>query len=282
MATPQLSPGVLTREVDLTVGRAENVLDNIGAIAGPFEIGPVNEPITVSTEQELINNFGLPKTEDNQYEYWMSASSYLSYGGVLKVVRTDGDLLANANVGVGTSARLDVKIKNFDDYIIKTDDGKFEISGTPYKQIAITEYNPEESDREYEVKIPKSRLDERHYNKVREWAKNSIIESVIPQFKGEVHRVRVAIMEPGAWVSEHIDYNCDYSIRIHIPLVTNSDCALSVRRRGEEKEILHMQADGSAWFINQGFLHSAWNKGATVRKHMILSIYGQEDILGAL
>ncbi len=173
-------------------------------------------------------------------------------------------------------------VKNFDDYIIKTDDGKFEISGTPYKQIAITEYNPEESDREYEVKIPKSRLDERHYNKVREWAKNSIIESVISQFKGEVHRVRVAIMEPGAWVSEHIDYNCDYSIRIHIPLVTNSDCALSVRRRGEEKEILHMQADGSAWFINQGFLHSAWNKGATVRKHMILSIYGQEDILGAL
>ena len=40
MATPQLSPGVLTREVDLTVGRAENVLDNIGAIAGPFSIGP--------------------------------------------------------------------------------------------------------------------------------------------------------------------------------------------------------------------------------------------------
>ena len=37
MATPQLSPGVLVREVDLTVGRADNVLDNIGAIAGPFE-----------------------------------------------------------------------------------------------------------------------------------------------------------------------------------------------------------------------------------------------------
>ena len=38
MATPQLSPGVLVREVDLTVGRADNVLDNIGAIAGPFRI----------------------------------------------------------------------------------------------------------------------------------------------------------------------------------------------------------------------------------------------------
>ena len=50
MATPQLSPGVLIREVDLTVGRAENVLDNIGAIAGPFSIGPVDDPITIETE----------------------------------------------------------------------------------------------------------------------------------------------------------------------------------------------------------------------------------------
>jgi Phage tail sheath protein subtilisin-like domain/Phage tail sheath C-terminal domain len=116
MATPQLSPGVLTREVDLTVGRAENVLDNIGGIAGPFEIGPVNEPITVATEQELINNFGKPQTADNQYEYWMSASSYLSYGGVLKVVRTDGSNLANSNVGVGTTSVAGVKIKNFDDF----------------------------------------------------------------------------------------------------------------------------------------------------------------------
>jgi len=46
MATPQLSPGVLVREVDLTVGRADNVLDNIGAIAGPFAIGPVDDPVS--------------------------------------------------------------------------------------------------------------------------------------------------------------------------------------------------------------------------------------------
>ena len=59
MATPQLSPGVLVREVDLTVGRAENVLDNIGAIAGPFPIGPVDEPYLIRTQQELINTFGL-------------------------------------------------------------------------------------------------------------------------------------------------------------------------------------------------------------------------------
>ena len=82
MATPQLSPGVLVREVDLTVGRADNVLDNIGAIAGPFPIGPVDFPIDIATEQDLINTFGKPISSDAQYEYWASASSYLSYGGI--------------------------------------------------------------------------------------------------------------------------------------------------------------------------------------------------------
>ena len=65
MATPQLSPGVLIREVDLTVGRADNVLDNIGAIAGPFSIGPIEEPIDITTEQELINTFGKPLSTDS-------------------------------------------------------------------------------------------------------------------------------------------------------------------------------------------------------------------------
>ncbi len=116
MATPQLSPGVLVREVDLTVGRADNVLDNIGAICGPFEIGPVDEVTNISNEQDLINVFGEPKTADAQYEYWMSASSYLSYGGVLKVVRADDDDLKNANAGVGIASTTTLKIKNYDDY----------------------------------------------------------------------------------------------------------------------------------------------------------------------
>jgi hypothetical protein len=121
MATPQLSPGVLIREVDLTVGRADNVLDNIGAIAGPFAIGPVDEPIDITTENELLNVFGKPISTDAQYEYWMSASSFLSYGGVLKVVRTDGGELVNANAirnssGVSTAGDPTLKIKNFDDY----------------------------------------------------------------------------------------------------------------------------------------------------------------------
>ena len=116
MATPQLSPGVLIREVDLTVGRAENVLDNIGGIAGPFRIGPIDDPIRITTEQELINTFGKPMSTDRQYEYWLTASSFLSYGGVLKVVRTDGTTLNNANAGVSIAGTTSLKIKNEDDY----------------------------------------------------------------------------------------------------------------------------------------------------------------------
>ncbi len=116
MATPQLSPGVLTREVDLTVGRADNVTDNIGAIAGPFAIGPVDEAINVTTEDDLINSFGKPLSTDAQYEYWMGASSFLSYGGILKVVRTDGSTLNNANSTRAGASSSSLKIKNYDDY----------------------------------------------------------------------------------------------------------------------------------------------------------------------
>ena len=124
MATPQLSPGVLVREVDLTVGRADNVLDNIGAIAGPFPIGPVDFPIDITTEQELINTFGKPLSTDSQYEYWMSASSYLSYGGILKVVRTAGATLNNANAGVGAASTSSLRIDNYDDYLNNHDDAE--------------------------------------------------------------------------------------------------------------------------------------------------------------
>jgi hypothetical protein len=122
MATPQLSPGVLVREVDLTIGRADNVLDNIGVIAGPFPIGPVDFPIDITTEQSLISTFGKPLSTDSQYEYWMSASSYLSYGGILKVVRTAGATLNNANAGVGIAATTLLRIDNYDDYLNNHDE----------------------------------------------------------------------------------------------------------------------------------------------------------------
>lgn len=117
MALGLVSPGIKVREVDLTVGRIDSVSQLTGAFVGPFERGPVEEATLVESEKDLINKFGKPSENDNQYEYWYSASNYLTYGGVLRVVRADGANLNNANaptaVGLGSTT---VKIKNYEDY----------------------------------------------------------------------------------------------------------------------------------------------------------------------
>ena len=115
MALNLVSPGVRVKEIDLTIGRIDDINDQVGAIAGPFEKGPVNVPILVETESELLNTFGSPKSEDAQYEYWMTASAFLSYGGVLRVIRTSGDKLANANAPVG-AAVTNLSVESSEDY----------------------------------------------------------------------------------------------------------------------------------------------------------------------
>ena len=112
-----VSPGVKVREVDLTVGRIDSISDQTGAIVGPFERGPVLEPLLIENEQDMIDLFGKPISSDRQYEYWYTAANYLQYGGILRVVRADGATLNNANVGaVGVASNSSLKIKSFEDY----------------------------------------------------------------------------------------------------------------------------------------------------------------------
>ena len=115
MSLNLVSPGVKIREVDLTVGRIDAVNDQVGAIAGPFKKGPINVPTLIETEQDLLNTFGKPANKDNQYEYWLAASSYLSYGGTLRVIRTDDTDLVNAHSPVSSPVTL--KIESQEDYI---------------------------------------------------------------------------------------------------------------------------------------------------------------------
>lgn len=109
------SPGVSVKEIDLTQGAIQGVVDITGAIAGPFEKGPVNEPTPIASEKDLLDAFGNPSSTDNQYEYFLTASQYLSYGGNLQVVRVNGGELSNANAAVG-SAVTTLSIQNYDDF----------------------------------------------------------------------------------------------------------------------------------------------------------------------
>ena len=112
------SPGILVKEIDLTAGRVDPTSAAIGAIVGPFEKGPVNEPVLVTNEQGLLDNFGDPHATDKQYETWLVASSYLAYGGPLQVVRSDSSNLKNAaSGGLDGSNYSQVTIGSYDDYV---------------------------------------------------------------------------------------------------------------------------------------------------------------------
>ncbi len=115
MALRLASPGINVREVDLTRGGIQNTTSLAAGIAAPFAKGPVNQIVTIRTEDELKNTFGTPSKNDYHYEYWYSASNFLSYGGSLNVVRCSGSQLKNSNAGVGVSTSS-VSIENFDNY----------------------------------------------------------------------------------------------------------------------------------------------------------------------
>ena len=93
MASTQLSPGVVVLERDLT-NVVNATVDNIAAIVGSFEKGPVEQVTDVTSEKELLSIFGKP-TEYN-YEYWFSTAQFLLYGGTVKVIRAMNDSLKNA------------------------------------------------------------------------------------------------------------------------------------------------------------------------------------------
>jgi phage tail sheath protein FI len=101
------SPGIVVREIDLTIGRVTPSSDKIGAIVAPFAKGPIDSPTLVENENDLLTNFGEPYSTDKQYEYWLSASSYLAYGGALRVVRANDNDLRNGFVGTASSVKID-------------------------------------------------------------------------------------------------------------------------------------------------------------------------------
>ena len=100
-----VSPGVHVREVDLT-NVVPSVQTTIGAIAGPFEKGPVSSVVSVGSEEELLELFGKPSGTSNQFETWFSAANFLQYSDALKVVRCESAIV-NAGAASGILIRDD-------------------------------------------------------------------------------------------------------------------------------------------------------------------------------
>jgi len=104
----QVSPGVLVQERDLT-SIIPAVSTSIGAVAGQFTKGPLDEIVSISSEQELVETFGKPDV--NNFEYFFSAANFLQYSNTLRVVRANQTSQVNASTS-GTG----VLVKNTEDW----------------------------------------------------------------------------------------------------------------------------------------------------------------------
>ena len=87
----QVSPGVEVKEVDLT-NVIPAVSTSIGAYAGHFSWGPVGEVKLVSSEKELIKEYGAPVDtttggDYDNYTSFLQAASFLKYSNTLRVSR---------------------------------------------------------------------------------------------------------------------------------------------------------------------------------------------------
>jgi phage tail sheath protein FI len=91
----QLSPGVAVVEKDFT-SIVPAVATSIGAFAGQFDWGPVLEPITVTSEDELVRRFGTPN--NNNFQSFFTAANFLSYSNNLLLVRQQTSNMKNAVV----------------------------------------------------------------------------------------------------------------------------------------------------------------------------------------
>ena len=104
----QVSPGVLVQERDLT-RIIPAVSTATGAFAGEFAQGPLDEVVSVSSENELVSLFGKPNTSN--FEDWFSAANFLQYSNALRVVRAQNTSISNATASGSTFV-----IKNTTDY----------------------------------------------------------------------------------------------------------------------------------------------------------------------
>jgi phage tail sheath protein FI len=110
----QLSAGVNVSEIDLTTV-IPSVATSTGAFLGPFAWGPCSEVTTVSDEVSLVSKFGKPNNDN--YEYWFSASNFLAYGNNLKVVRAVDTTAATRSNNATANTGTGILIRNSDDWL---------------------------------------------------------------------------------------------------------------------------------------------------------------------
>jgi len=104
---PSESPNILVKEFDLS-GVVPAVTSTTGALVGDFNWGPVEQPILIGNEAQLVSTFGSPSLDSAADETdFLSASMFLKYSGSAYVTRA-----ADATARNAVAASTGVLVKN--------------------------------------------------------------------------------------------------------------------------------------------------------------------------
>ena len=151
------------------------------------------------------------------------------------------------------------KIKSIPQPIKKDGRGLYGAVGLQYKEYKDRFYDSVESIRF---------INEDHVSKIethsfKEWDKWNELGDVFEELRfvetfHKLYRTRFLVAEPGGESVRHIDYDW----RFHIPITSNELC----RMHYDDVDI-HLPADGHAYLINAGFVHSYSNWGTKDRWH---------------
>ncbi len=90
---PSLSPSVDITEINYTA-IVPAVSTTPAAIAGRFNNGPLNVPVLITSETDLVSTFGTP--DNTNYMEWFAAAQFLQYSSSLYVVRAEPSGVLNA------------------------------------------------------------------------------------------------------------------------------------------------------------------------------------------
>lgn len=103
-----MSPGIEVKEKDFSL-IAPNVSSGVGGMVGRFTKGPIEVPVLVSSENDLVSIFGEPNNINAND--WHTVAEFLRYTNSCWVVRS-----ANTGILNATSTATGFAVKNRDDY----------------------------------------------------------------------------------------------------------------------------------------------------------------------
>ena len=98
MGTFSLSPAVAVREIDLSAV-ISSATSSLGAYAGKFNWGPVNEPTLIADETSLVRQFGYPN--DYNATDFFTIASFFAYTSGAWVTRIGNSQMKNAGLIFG-------------------------------------------------------------------------------------------------------------------------------------------------------------------------------------